>query len=68
MGPVGQDVGDTWECNFNAFEIALDSSLTRVNSHLIRKVRVGRESSFQAGLEFGPVSPQIRAVWWAEKG
>jgi hypothetical protein len=39
----------------SAFQKALDSSSTRVNSHLIRESRVGRESSFQAGLELGPV-------------
>ena len=39
----------------NAFEIGLDSSLTRVNSHLIREVRIGQESSFQAGMAIGPV-------------
>lgn len=37
----------------NAFEMVLDSSLTRVNSHLIYEVSVGWESRFQAGLEFG---------------
>jgi len=37
----------------NAFEMVLDSSLTRVNSHPIHEVSVGRESRFQAGLEFG---------------
>jgi hypothetical protein len=37
----------------NAFEMALNSSLTRVNSCLIREVSAGREPRFQAGLEFG---------------
>lgn len=37
----------------NAFELALDSSLTHVNSHLICEVSVGQEPRFQAGLEFG---------------
>lgn len=40
----------------DAFDMALDSSLTRVNSHLICVVSVGQEPRFQAGLDFD-ISP-----------
>jgi hypothetical protein len=47
--PVGQDVGDTWEWNFNAFEIALDSSLTHASI---------ATSFVRSGLDGSPASRQ----------
>jgi hypothetical protein len=50
----GRDLGVD---SSNSVEIALHSSLSRVNCHLIWEVKVGWEPSFQAGLEVGSVSP-----------
>jgi hypothetical protein len=41
---------------------------TCFNRHFILEVSAGRESTFQADLELGRVSPpQIRAVWWDDR-
>jgi len=63
MWAVGQQVGGTLSRICQRFRESDCQFLdTRVKSPLIREVRVGWQPSSQAGLEFGPVGPQIRAV------